>query len=100
MADETALLYEDPKIRREVREAIRKFNQEVEYEKELCNDPFMIRNMGHFAKSRVLDMLLDADDPNDILKYLGEATQSFRTYRSQQTSSNPIRIYRREKKAG
>lgn len=95
MADETALLYEDPKIIRNIREAKRKFEQEVKYEMELCNDPHMIKNMGHFAKSRVLDLLVDGEDPADIVRYFEEVTQSFRTYRAQQISSNPIRVFKR-----
>lgn len=100
MADETALLYEDPKLTRELRDAIRRFREAARYEMELCQDPFLIKNMDHFAASKALDMLMDAEDPAEIIKYLDTTIQHFKTYRSQQLSSNPIRIFKRERKAG
>lgn len=97
MADETSLVYEDPRITKEVRDAIRRFRASVEYEKELCHDPHMIQRMGHFAKSKVLDSLIDFEEPGQIVKYLDDAVRNLQQYRAQpHVVSNPIRIFKRE----
>lgn len=97
MADETSLQYEDPRITKEVREAIRNFKAAVMYEKELCHDPHMIQRMGHFAKSKVLDCLVDFEDPSEIVRYLEDATRNLQQYRAQpHVVSNPIRHFKRE----
>lgn len=81
----------------ELKQALDVFKQVVFYEKELAAEPIFIGHLSDHVKSTALEYLLEGRPVSEIIKYLEEAQQSFKQYRSdQQPRSNPIRTYRKD----